>query len=160
MGNRTMSDAPESTPTARPDDDLRIVQFNATYEGFGMVMDYIARRMPFAGFDAGTLTDAIHQQLKFGHNLVALRNNQVVGYAGWLLTTPEIAEGWVEGRARLVRKYGDDAVAAALTIVAGEDRQVITRLIRAARRINPGKRAYFKREADTIKPARKRSLPA
>ena len=30
------------------DGDLHVVQFNATYEGFGMVMDFVARRTPFA----------------------------------------------------------------------------------------------------------------
>jgi hypothetical protein len=138
--------------------DLKVVQLNPTYEGFGMVMDYLSRRLPFAGFEAGLLTDAIHQQLKYGHHLVALRGDRVTGYAGWLLTSSEIAEAWVEDRGRLVRKEGNEATAAALTIVASEDRAAVAKLIRGARRLNPGKRAYFKRSASDVKPARKRSV--
>ena len=152
------------TPKKRTDavatEDLQIVQFNATYQGFGMVMDYVARRMPFAGFEAGTLTDALHQQLKSGHNLVAVRGNKIVGYAGWLLTSKEIAEAWLADRAKLVRKQGEEATAGVLTIVVSDDDAVVPRLIRAVRRLNPGRRAYFKRGADRNKPVRKRSLQA
>lgn len=158
MGNHRMSETPEERADAVAMDDLQIVQFNATYQGFGMVMDYVARRMPFAGFEAGTLTDALHQQLKSGHNLVAIRRNKVVGYAGWLLTSHEIAEDWLADRAKLVRKQGDEATAAVLTIVIADDDAAIPRLIRGARRLNPGKRAYFKRGADRVKPVRKRSV--
>lgn len=160
MGNRAMTEPQQSDADSGTEDGVRIVQFNATYEGFGMVMDYIGRQLPFATYEAGTLTEALHQQLKFGHNLVALRNNKLVGYAGWLLTTTEIAEGWLVGSARLLRKHGAEAEAGVLTIVAGENSRIVARLIRGTRRLNPGKRAYFKREADNTKSARKRSLPA
>ncbi len=139
------------------EDELRIVQFNATAEGFGMVMDYVGRQLPFARFEAGILIDAIYQQLSYGHNLIALRRDRLVGYAGWMLTSTELAEAWVAGHGKLIRKDGAEATAAALTIVASQDRAAIARLMRGARRLNPGKRAYFKRGADGNKPERKRS---
>ncbi len=149
-----MSEVESDSVPAR---DVKILQFNATYEGFGRVMDYVGRRMPFAGFESGVLVEAIYQQLKHSHHLVAMRGDKVIGYAGWMLTSIELAEGWLEGKASLVRKHGDEATAAALTIVASEDRAAITKLMRGARRLNPGKRAYFKRGADAVKPVRKRS---
>lgn len=148
----------ESAQAGRDTGPLRIVQFNATFEGFGMVMDYVARHPPFSDFEAKTLVEAIHQQLRFGHNLVALNHGEIIGYAGWLLTSTEIAERWVAGQGGLIRKQGAEAQAAALTIVVSEDRAAITRLMRGARRLNPGKRAYFKRGADAHKSERKRSV--
>jgi hypothetical protein len=152
-----MSDTDETDVTATTEGELRIMQFNATPEGFGMIIDYVGRQNPFASFEAKVLIDALYQQLKHGHHLVAMRRNRIVGYAGWLLTSSEIAEGWIENRTSLIRKSDAEATAAALTIVASQDRAAITKLMRGARRLNPGKRAYFKRAASATKPARKRS---
>lgn len=137
-------------------DGLQIVQFNATFEGFGMVMDYLCRTAPFSEFTSKTLADALHLQLKSGHHLVAMRGGVVVGYAGWLMTSKAIAEAWVLEQGKLLPHR--DADAAALTIVAADERAVVTRLIRGARDLNPGMRAYFKRGGEGDRPAVKRSL--
>lgn len=135
-------------------DGLQIVQFNATFEGFGMVMDYLCRTAPFSGFTSKTLADALHQQLKRGHHLVAMQGGVVVGYAGWLLTSEAIAEAWREDRGSL--KSHPSAEVAALTIVAADERPVVARLIRGARNHNPDVRYYFKRGGEGERPAVKR----
>lgn len=137
-------------------DELQIVQFNATFEGFGMVMDYLCHKVPFSTFESKTLADALHRQLKSGHHLVAMQSGAVVGYAGWLMTSKAIAEAWLADQRKLVPH--SDADAAALTIVAADQRMTVTRLIRGARDLNPGMRAYFKRGGDSTRPAAKRSL--
>jgi hypothetical protein len=133
---------------------LQIVQFNATFEGFGMVMDYLCRTAPFSGFTSKTLADALHQQLELGHHLVAMQRGIVVGYAGWLLTSQAIAEAWREDRDSL--KAHPSAEVAALTIVAANERPVVTRLIRGARNLNPDVRYYFKRGGEGERPGMKR----
>jgi len=142
--------------TAKIGDGLQVVQFNATFEGFGMVMDYLCRTAPFSEFTSKTLADALHLQLKSGHHLVALRGGMVVGYAGWLMTSKAIAEAWVLDQGKLTAHR--DADAAALTIVAADERAVVTRIIRGARELNPGMRAYFKRSRVGSRPPVKRSL--
>lgn len=141
---------------ATSSDGLQVMQFNATFEGFGMVMDYLCRQAPFSSFESKTLADALHLQLKDGHHLVAMRHGTVVGYAGWLMTSKAIAEAWVLDKGKLVPHR--DADVAALTIVAANERAVVTRLIRGARDLNPGMRAYFKRGGEGDRPAVKRSL--
>ncbi len=63
-------------------------------------------------------------------------------------------------RAKLVRKQGEEATAGVLTILISDEEAAVPRLIRAVRRLNPGRRAYFKRGADGTKPVRKRSVRA
>ncbi len=131
---------------AAGEDQLRIVQLNSTYEAFGMVMDYLCRIQPFAGFEAKALGDAIIQQLRDSHHLVALRDRRVVGYAGWLMTTPEIAQSWLSGSGKLSSRKGPEACAAPLTIVTAPERATVTSLSRRARDINPkGTPVFFKR---------------
>lgn len=159
MGNRRVSGVSMQTSDdlkAASGDGLQIVQFNATFEGFGMVMDYLCRTAPFSEFTSKTLADALHQQLKMGHHLVAMRQGVVVGYAGWLLTSKAIAEAWVADRGSL--RSHPSAEVAALTIVAADERPVVTRLIRGARNHNPDVRYYFKRGGDGERPGVKRSI--
>ena len=140
------------------EDSTRIVQLNLTPEALGLVIDFVGRRTPFASFEAGVLIDALSHQLRDQHHLVALDGIKMVGYAGWLMTTTEIAESWIENRGQLRRRSGKDAEAAVLTIVASVDTSVTKRLIRGARHLNPGRRAYFKRDTDATDRLRKLSV--
>jgi hypothetical protein len=126
--------------------DLSVVQFNLTHEGFGLVLDFLSHRPPFAGYDLKTMAEAIRRQLHNGHHLVALRGTVIIGYAGWLLTTTEIGDAWLAGRGKLVAAPKERANAAALTTVAVRERAAVMPLIRGARDRNPGKRVFFKRD--------------
>lgn len=156
--NGTMIDQSDAQQSPAP----QIVQLNGTYEAFGMVMDYLCRIAPFADFEARVLADSVTDQLNRGQHLVALRERRVVGYAGWLMTTPEVAQGWLDGTRTLLRKDGPDAIARALTIVSAQERSVVIRLIRGARDVNDkGVRVYFKRGGGTTgRTARKTSVTA
>jgi hypothetical protein len=134
------------TEAAAEAGEVQIVQLNGTYEAFGLVMDFLCRIQPFAGFEAKALADAVTQQLRRSLHLVAMCDRRVVGYAGWLMTTPEIGQRWLEGTGPLTPKHGPEAVVAALTIVTAPERSTVTRLIRGARNAVPkGCRIVFKR---------------
>ena len=128
--------------------DHQAVQFNLTYEAFGLVLDFLSRTPPFGDYDLKTLSEAIRRQLHLGHHLVALRERSIVGYAGWLLTTEEVGEAWLEGRGRLAPVAPEYSNAAALTTVAVSDRAAVMPLVRGARDRNPNMRAFFKRDGE------------
>jgi hypothetical protein len=134
-----------------------VTQLPPTLESFGAVTSFLAAREPFSGFDLGTFTRSIKAQLKARHHLAAVRDGIIVGYAGWLLTTEAMAEAWVAGQGPLLARRGPEARAAVLTTVAAEDPKSIPLLIRGARQLNPGKRAYFRRDNNNRGP-RKNSV--
>jgi hypothetical protein len=136
----------------------RIVQLNLTPEALGLVIDFVGRRPPFSHFETGTLLEALGHQLRDQHHLVAFDGLKVVGYAGWMMTTTQIAEAWQRNEGGLVRRKGEDADAAVLTIVASIDKSITKRLMRGARELNPGRRAYFKRDANDTSRLRKISV--
>ena len=78
----------------------------------------------------------------------------IMGYAGWLFTNDGSAASSVAGAGSLRSIAGPDAVAALLTIVT--DNRAMALLIRRARELNAGKRAYF--EQDNAVSARKNSV--
>lgn len=136
-----------------------VVSLAPTFEAFGMVMDFLAESDVFGNFELSSLSGVIRAQLRDGHNLAGLHDNNVVAYAGWLHTTVETGTEWMEGRAILKPLYDDSIDAAALTIFATSDPAMTPRLIRGARELNKGKRVFFKRGYDgVVRPGRKNTV--
>jgi hypothetical protein len=127
--------------------DIVVTTLAPTLQNFGAVSLFLSKMKPFSLFDLGTFAGGIQAQLASGYNLAALRGTEMVGYAGWLMTTRQVAENWVAGQGPLKRRRGPDAEAAVLTTVGVTDARCTLMLIRRARELNPGRRAYFKREA-------------
>jgi hemolysin-activating ACP:hemolysin acyltransferase len=140
------------------DSGLRVLQLNATFEAFGIVMDYLAVRAPFSTFEAGDLVKAVRRQLRGGHHLVAMQGQSAVGYLGWMPTTNAIAQKWLDGTGQLKPADAASTDAVALTIVAADLPLARRQLIRSARMLNKTVRVYFKRGAENGRPARKVSL--
>ena len=143
-------------------DDIqpKIVHLSGSYEAFGVVMDYLSRSEPYAQFELGNFSKAVRRQLRLGHHLAAMLGDQMIGYAGWLLTSNEIADAWKAGNGVLKADPNGRTDAAALTIVAVTDARATPGLIRRARQLNPGVRVYFKREYQdvSLRGARKASV--
>lgn len=127
---------------------MQIVKLAATFEGFGLAMDYLSRTAPFSAFELGNFAGVIRAQLQHGHHLAAMDDQVLVGYAGWMLTTAKTAEAWRDGHGILYP--GDPATsdAAALTVFAVSEPSATPRLIRGARELNKNMRVYFKRGYD------------
>lgn len=136
--------------------DIELITLNPSFEAFGAVIDFLSGMPPFKDFEVGSLARAIRDQLGTERHVAAMLGREMVGYAGWLFTTDELAAAWVAGAGPLRSLSGPEAVAAVLTIVAVTDNRATALLIRRARELNPGKRAYFKR--DNVVGVRKNSV--
>lgn len=144
---------------SQEEQETTIVCLSASYEAFGMVMDFLAESDVFANFELGTLAGVVRRQLRDGNNLAGICNNQIVGYAGWLHTNESTGQEWMENRAILRPLKEAEADAAALTVVAVSDPKVTVRLMRGARELNKGKRVFFKRGYDgVVRPGRKSNV--
>jgi hypothetical protein len=143
-----------------PDEDFKILRLQGSYETFGVLIEYLAQIEPFSKYDLGNFAGVLQRQLRAGDHLAALTRNRMVGYCGWLPTTAKAAAAWQSGEGTLgPLGLNETADAVVLTVVAARDSRVTTALVREARRLNPRKRVYFKREyVGGAKPARKRSV--
>ena len=129
-------------------DSVEIRKFMPSYESFGLVMSYLAAVEPFSQFRVGSLTKAVRYQLGKGNHVCAYRDDMLIGYCGWLYVTSEMGERWMrhEGELRPVRD--EEADAAALTIVRVDEPALLLRIIRETRRLNKGRRVFFRRDYD------------
>ena len=139
--------------------DVQLRQFTANYEALGIVVDFLVERAPFDQFPTGKLIPAVKRQLAKRHHVCAFRGETLVGYSGWLPTTPESGSLWMEGKGELEPVAADRYGAAALTVVCADEPAIVRMLIRAMRDHLPGIRVFFRREyASGRRPARTRSV--
>ena len=80
------------TRLGKLDPGLPLEEIEGYLEALGLVIDFVGRRPPFSHFETGTLLEALGHQLRDQHHLVAFDGLKVVGYAGWMMTTTQIAE--------------------------------------------------------------------
>lgn len=121
------------------------VRLANSFEAFGMVLDLLSRQMPFRDFDLAQVAAAVRLQLKHRHHVAAMRGRTLVGYVGWMATRSDIGAGWLAGTEVLTPVDERAADALAVTIVVALEPRLALSLIREARKLNIGRRAYFKR---------------
>jgi hypothetical protein len=148
----------EAQNPSAPDESVRILKLDGSYEGLGIVLDFLSRIEPFSKFDLGNFAKALRHQLARGDHLAAMSGNRLVGYCGWLPTTQSIGEAWEANKGPLRPIMDGTADAAALTVVASTDRKVITMLLRRAREDNGQLRVFFKRDYAGAAPSKKGSV--
>ena len=142
-----------------PAPDFRVVQLNASFETFGVLVDFLSRIDPFTKYDIGNFCQALRRQIGDGNHVAALSNRKLIGYCGWLPTKTAIAAAWVDNSGPLTPARSGESDAVALTVVAASDRRVLMSLIRRARKLNPQRRVFFKRDyRGNARPARKSSV--
>jgi hypothetical protein len=96
---------------------VEIRKLKPGFEALGVLIDFLAREPPYAQLRAGDLLAAVTYQLSHGLHFAGFEKNRMVAYCGWLTTSAERAEAWLQGKGRLdhVAPVSSDAVA--LTIV-------------------------------------------
>jgi hypothetical protein len=124
---------------------LTIGRLATSFESLGRVLDLLSEVEPFASYELKPATRAIREQLAQGTHVAASDDShELVGYAGWVHTSRSSAELWIEDKGRLT-PVPPPTDAVALTIVVSRTPAATTKLIRAARELNPALRVYFKR---------------
>jgi len=98
---------------------------------------FSAGRRPSPSSAAASVVRALQQQLERRHHACLLTDGRFAGYCGWLLTSREIGEKWLNGEAELSSVPDRLADTVACTIVFCPDRRHVLPLIREARDRKP-----------------------
>lgn len=140
-------------------DEIRVTTLKPSHASLGLIFNYLSKRKPFADHTAGSLAAAIRVQLETQNHLLALKDDVIVGYAGWVDVTKENADGWLKGESQLVQVASGKTEVAALTIFVADLKEVTPKLIRGARDLNPGIKVVFRRGYEqTGKVAKKKGV--
>ena len=126
---------------------LRLVRSTNPATALGLAVSHLMLKPAFVRLQFGDWSRILVGQINRGHYcLVADPQERIVGFMGWLLTTQEKAEAWVEDRRGL--SYADSKAGDCVVINAwSADTNAVTRmLLRHARRAFAEKQTvYYKR---------------
>lgn len=133
----------------------RTFQNRAT--ALGLAVEYLMKKPAFARLPFGHWSRVLTGQIRRGHYVFVVRENQVVGFAGWAAVNEAEAEAWFAGAPHATEVSGDSgdcAVINAWAADAGEANDVL--MAEAARRTAEFRMVYAKREYEDgrIRPIR------
>lgn len=152
-----------ATRNAVPDPsipELRVFQPKSVYVALGLAVNYLMTKPAFAMLRFGDWSRILVGQINRKHYyFVVDRRNQVQGFVGWAVTTPDAAEAWLQGRSALSYEQSLDGDCIIFNAWAANSLGANRFLLREARKIMQGKdTVYFKRhyKDGTTRPSRLR----
>lgn len=136
--------------------ESRITQLARNPYSLGIAVRYLSRIEPFSKFEFGPSVSSLMHQINDGTHLIVETNDKLSGYVGWVRTSIDIAEGWMDNTGPLNKVVGGEAIV--VTIFHAEDSAMIMRMIRAAKQLEPDTPVYWKRFFDGARPPTPRSV--
>jgi hemolysin-activating ACP:hemolysin acyltransferase len=128
---------------------ISITQLSDSNAATGLAAAYLAATSTFGAYRADRLIGSILGQIERRHYAFAVRDNRIVGYAGWALCAARVAEAWLrDGKAPSADQCREGDVLV-LVLFAAEDRQVSIRLTRYLRDLYAGKE-FMARRASSL----------
>ncbi|WP_201864377.1 hypothetical protein [Microvirga soli] len=116
-----------------------VQQLNDPDRALGLAAAYVAAHPPFGSFRADKLVGSIVGQIQRRHYAFAVRDKAVVGYIGWALCTPDVAEAWIGGgQAPRPEQYNQGDVVVQIIFIA-EDPAALRQLVAHMRSLYKGK---------------------
>ncbi len=77
---------------------LECRRHSSDIHALGMAVNLLRHTAPFSSYAFGPFAGNLMGQIKRQHYVFTLQGKRVLGYAGWALCDPEVAEAWLEGR--------------------------------------------------------------
>ena len=125
---------------------LEIRRHESDIHALGMAVNLLRFAEPFSGYAFGPFTGNLMGQIKRKHYFFTVSGKQVLGYAGWALCAPEVAEDWLaERRTPRFEDCIDGSVFVGLTWFSARP-EVSFFQARRLRQLFPGQRGLWRRD--------------
>jgi hypothetical protein len=108
------------------------------------ILEYLAASHPFDGYGLKSILEAVTTQMRTGCYAVALKDGKIIAYAGWILTTQEVADRWLQHEGQLTVEATAPS-AAVFTILAVSQTDLLLPISRYVRRKVDGLPVVWKR---------------
>jgi len=133
----------------------QVADFNTA---LGLATVYVVAHPPFGSYRADKLVGSIAGQLHRGHYAFAVRSGTIVGYFGWALCQPDVAEAWLEqGRTPSFDQCQSGEVLVPVMVVA-DDPAALRQLVAHVRKHHAGKTYMGRRASREANPIRRGSV--
>jgi len=126
--------------------NIRILTGIHPAQALGLAVSYLMTKPAFARLPFGHWSRILVGQINRGHYLIATKNECIVGFLGWALTSREKAETWLTGQGEL---SFEDSKAGEILLInawAAENNTITKVILEQLRRIGQNQEmVYFKR---------------
>jgi len=100
---------------------ISVQQLRDTNAALGIAATYVASHPPFGSYRADKLVGSLAGQIRRNHYAFAVRDGIIVGYVGWALCRPDVAQAWIEqGRTPTFEQSHEGNVVVPIIVVADE----------------------------------------
>ena len=65
---------------------------------FGKAVNLLRRVAPFSAYGFGKLSGVLMGQIRCGHYVFTVAEENAVGYVGWAMCDAQIAQAWIDGK--------------------------------------------------------------
>lgn len=120
------------------------------------VLTGVSRHPPFLGFSFGLMVHNLTNQLRHGASVLAIRDGQLVGYAGWLRVDQAAADAWQRGLAPIPPENWEGGDAAIVTVTVADERALLAPILHAISHVCAGIPVYRLRSFQDGRPAIRR----
>lgn len=146
------------TPTAPPrgPDAVRLEVGNLNDTTLAAVLTSVAQYPPFLGFSFGLMVHNLSNQLRYGANVLAIRQGRLVGYAGWLRVDAEAARRWQAGLSGMPPEDWERGGAAIVTVTVAEERALLAPILHGISHVCAGLPVYRLRSFQDGRPDMRR----
>lgn len=126
--------------------DIAITHFHdgRFYYNKCQILEYLSASQPFDAYGLKSMLEAVTTQMRTGCYAVALKDDKIIAYAGWILTTRQVADRWLKNEGQLTVEVAAPG-AAVFTILAVSQTDLLLPIARHVRRKNGGLPVVWKR---------------
>lgn len=119
---------------------------------FSAVLGIVSRYPPFSAFSFGLMVDRLRDQLRYGANVLAIENGQLIGYAGWMRVNHAQARLWQSGSGEMPLPDWQHGDAAIVTVTVAERRNLLAPLLHGISHVCAGVPVYRMRSFQDGRP--------
>lgn len=122
---------------------INVRQGNFTFEEYTRVVLLVAKYQPFYDLQFGAVAKRIETELLNRTCLLAFDDEQLIGYCGWVLTSQERADRWIQKKAQLpLHDDGGDSAIITHVVTDAPEENLFKRYLVLFRSLLSGKKIY------------------
>ena len=129
------------TPDSLPN-NIRLENGGFNAPTIAAVSLLVSRHPPFLGYAFGLMMARLNDQLTNKANVLIVKNDALMAYAGWIVVRDAEAKKWLIEGGELPTPDWKNGDAAIVTITVTEDQSFLLPLIRAVSTMCAGKKVY------------------
>ena len=122
---------------------ISVKQGSFTFENYARSIALLAKYHPFYDLEFGAVAQRVETELENRTCLLAFDETELVGYCGWVITSQDRADRWINKKATLpFQNDGGDSAIITHVVTDAPEADLFRKYLRMFRELLDGKKIY------------------